>query len=67
MLLSLTWNNIILLMGVLTTVLSALVVISFFSVQRRIDSIQHQLTDRLTIYHRDMLKIEARLDRLERD
>ncbi len=62
---TLTWHNALLLAGLTIVILLAFVSASAFIVQWRMEGIQYQLDDRLTLYQREIDRINERLNKLE--
>lgn len=65
MAINLTWQNIWILVGMLTTIIAVLFGGVAGMMEWRIDAVQHQLSDRLAIYHHEIDQINRHLDRLD--
>ena len=61
----LTWHNISVVIGLAIGFITVLVAIDGVMIQWRFDGLQHQLSDRMTLYEREMGRLEKRIDRLE--
>ncbi len=65
MLLDLSWINVIIIMILFGAGVSGLVAVVGMTIQWRLDSIQHQLNDRMVMFQRVITSVEKRLDKLE--
>lgn len=61
----LTWQNLFVLAGLAILILSAFGGAVGMVVQWELDTVDHRLNDRLVLYHRDIDRIEHRLEELE--
>jgi hypothetical protein len=61
----LTWRNIFTMVGLAATLFAGLVAGTGAMIQWRFDALQAQLTDRMSMYSREMDAVRARIDRLE--
>lgn len=66
MAISITWRNIFVMVAMAATLFSGLVAGTGVMIQWRFDALQSQLSDRMTLYQRELTRIEQRLDTLER-
>ena len=60
-----TWPNIFAMIGLLVALEVALLTGTGVVMQWRIDAVQNQLADRMTVFHHEMERVERRLERLE--
>ena len=65
MAINLTWHNIAALVALLGALLVALFSGTAAMMEWRIVAVEHQLSDRLSLYHREMDQVVRRLERLE--
>lgn len=65
MTISVTWPNIYKLAALIAAILTLMVSLGSFIVQRQIDHINQRLDDRLTIYQSTLIELQRRLERLE--
>ncbi len=63
--LKVTWGNIFILAGLVSTILAGLVAGTTSMMEWRISAVQSQLKDRMTMYQREIELIDRRLDKLE--
>lgn len=61
----LTWRNLFALVGLAVLVLGAFAGAVSTIVQWQLSSLDNRLNDRLALYHRDIDRIESRLEALE--
>ena len=61
----LTWPNIFAMVGLISVVLTGLVMGTAAIVEWRMSAMQHQLADRLDFYNHQIEQIERRIERLE--
>jgi hypothetical protein len=61
----LTWTNLLVMAGLLSTILTGLVAGTGAMVEWRLTAIQRQLTERMNLYQREMDQVESRLEKLE--
>jgi xanthine/uracil permease len=66
MAISLTWRNVGVLVGLLGGLLVAMFSGTAAMMEWRMIAVQHQLDDRMSLYEREMDRLERRLDRLEK-
>jgi hypothetical protein len=57
-----SWRNIGIVIGIISAFFSVMAVM----IQWRFDVLQSQLADRMTLYEREMNKVDQRLEHLER-
>lgn len=65
MAINVTWPNIIVMVGLASTLFSGLIAGTGVVIQWRFDALQQQLDDRMVLYQRELGSIERRLDKLE--
>lgn len=65
MAISVTWANIFVLIGLAVGILTAFASGTATMMNWRMEAMQNQLTDRMTLYQRELQRVERRLDRLE--
>jgi len=61
-----TWRNIFMMVALAATLFSGLIAGTGVVIQWRFDTLQKQLSDRMTLYQREVDRMERRLDILER-
>jgi hypothetical protein len=61
----LTWRNVFAMVGLVASVLTGFVMGTSAMIDWRISAINRQLVDRMTLYQREMERVERRIERLE--